>query len=192
MKVATIAVIFSLLMTNCKKETNTIADPIVTPVLIVNIPDTNFKAILVNDLLINTNGNSEIEVSEASRYSGSILAQNSSIKSVEGIQSFTNVTRIVFFGNNLTEVDLSYNIKVTQLLLENNQLKIIDVSTLSQLTDFKCHSNDLTKANLANGNNTNMTRMQLQANPNLICVQVDSLPAPTSGWSIGLFSTNCF
>ena len=36
----------------------------------VNIPDTNFKAFLVGDTAINTNGDTEIQVSEANIFSG--------------------------------------------------------------------------------------------------------------------------
>ena len=35
---------------------------------------------------------------------------------------------------------------------------------------------------MANGNNNNMTRMELQGNPNLSCVKVDAIPTPDSGW----------
>ncbi len=38
----------------------------------VNIPDANFKAYLVGDIAINTNGDNEIQVSEASTFNGGI------------------------------------------------------------------------------------------------------------------------
>ena len=38
----------------------------------VNIPDANFKAYLVGNTAINTNGDTEIQVSEAAAYSGQI------------------------------------------------------------------------------------------------------------------------
>ncbi|MDW7695124.1 cadherin domain-containing protein [Flammeovirgaceae bacterium SG7u.111] len=149
----------------------------------IAIPDANFITALLNNSSINTNGNSVIETAEASSFTGTISAANSNIESVEGIEFFTNATRISLYGNSLTSIDLSSNTKVTQLLLESNKLKTIDVSMLSELTDFKAHSNELTTVNLANGNNANMTRMQLQGNPGLTCIKVDQLPVPTSGWS---------
>ena len=39
----------------------------------VNIPDANFKAYLVGNSAINTNGDSEIQVSEATAFNGAIL-----------------------------------------------------------------------------------------------------------------------
>ena len=38
----------------------------------VNIPDANFKAYLVGNSLINTNGDNEIQVSEATIFNGTI------------------------------------------------------------------------------------------------------------------------
>ena len=38
----------------------------------VNIPDANFKAYLVGNSAVNTNGDSEIQVSEAAAFLGSI------------------------------------------------------------------------------------------------------------------------
>ena len=45
----------------------------------VNIPDANFKAYLVGNALINTNGDTEIQVSEATAFSGSINCYNMNI-----------------------------------------------------------------------------------------------------------------
>ncbi|WP_020527042.1 hypothetical protein [Flexithrix dorotheae] len=161
---------------------------------LISIPDDNFKKILVADPAINSNKDDEISKSEASAFTGIISAQNSSIQDVTGIEYFTNVTRISLFNNQITSIDLSKNTKVTQLLLESNNLTSIDVSNLTQLVDFKAHSNNLTSVNLANGNNSNMTRMQLQGNPALNCIKVDALSAPADGWvkdDNASYSTSC-
>ena len=42
----------------------------------VNIPDANFKAYLVGNSLINTNGDAEIQISEANSFSGTIVCSN--------------------------------------------------------------------------------------------------------------------
>lgn len=160
----------------------------------ISFPDPNFKAALVANTSINTNRDSDISESEASSFTGTIAAQSQSISSVEGIQYFTNATRIALFNNSISEIDLSKNTKVTQLLLENNSLMSIDISKLTALIDFKAHTNNLTEVNLANGNNSNMTRMQLQSNSGLTCIQVDQTPVPSSGWlkdSGASYSTNC-
>jgi hypothetical protein len=43
----------------------------------VNIPDANFKAYLVGNTAINTNGDNEIQVSEATPFVGSINCSSS-------------------------------------------------------------------------------------------------------------------
>jgi len=53
----------------------------------VNIPDTNFKAWLVGNNLINTNGDTEIQVSEATAFSGTINCSNMNISDLTGIST---------------------------------------------------------------------------------------------------------
>ncbi len=187
------ALIFGFAFVGCKKDeddnqSNVISDPT------IEIPDANFKAILVNNPEININNDNEISKSEASAFTGAINAANSEIIDVTGLAYFTNVSRISLFGNAITSIDISNNTKVTQLLLENNQLTAIDVSALPVLTDFKCHSNLLIRANVANGNNSYMTRMEVQGNPDLTCITVDNLDISFNGWIKDFeagYSTNC-
>ncbi len=58
---------------------------------VVNIPDANFKAALVDDLSINTNGDGEIQVSEALATTN-INVRDSHITDLSGIEAFTNLT----------------------------------------------------------------------------------------------------
>jgi hypothetical protein len=46
--------------------------PLLITAQIVNIPDANFKAALVGNGEINTNGDDEIQVSEAEAYTGTV------------------------------------------------------------------------------------------------------------------------
>lgn len=174
---------------------------------IVNITDSSFKDVLVGDSAINTNGDNEIQVSEASAYTGNIDVRDKGITNLTGIEEFikatglfasnnnissmdisknTKLTRIGVFGNQLISIDVSNNIELNQLLVENNQLTTIDLSMLSKLTDFKGNSNKLSGiVNIANGNNINMTRVQMLGNPDLQCVKTDAGFVPTSVWRLG-------
>ena len=67
---------------------------------IVNIPDANFKAYLVNNSFINTNNDSEIQVSEATNYTDGIYVSNLNISDLTGIEAFTSLTSL--YCNNLT------------------------------------------------------------------------------------------
>ena len=55
----------------------------------VNIPDANFKAYLVGNAAINTNGDTAIQLTEAISFNGNILCTNMNIADLTGIEYFT-------------------------------------------------------------------------------------------------------
>lgn len=57
----------------------------------VNIPDANFKAYLVGNSAINTNADTEIQVSEAMAFTGNIFASNLGITDLTGVEAFTSL-----------------------------------------------------------------------------------------------------
>jgi len=58
---------------------------------IVNIPDLTFKAYLVFNPEINTNGDTEIQVSEAEAFTGEIDVSQKNISDLTGIEAFVNI-----------------------------------------------------------------------------------------------------
>jgi len=58
----------------------------------VSIPDANFKAALLGYSAINTNGDTEIQVSEAVAFSGSINLHYLAISNLTGIEASVNIT----------------------------------------------------------------------------------------------------
>jgi len=116
----------------------------------VNIPDANFKAYLVGNTAINTNGDNEIQVSEASVFNGSInLNATSNIYNLTGIQAFTALTTFICSTNQLTSLDVSQNTALTTLSCSFNQLTSLDVSQNTALTQLYCHQNQLTSLNVS-------------------------------------------
>ena len=86
------------------------------------------------------------------------------ISSLKGIEHFKNLRKLYCGGNDLTELDISGNLKLTTLYCNNNKLtkldlsnnkelnyvlctdnmiEKLDVSSLQKLTDLICYSNDL-------------------------------------------------
>jgi len=124
-------------------------------VCIVNIPDANFKAHLVGLNYINTNGDSEIQCSEAAAYAGEINCSNLSIANLTGIEAFTSIIGLWCFGNQLTTLDVTSNTDLTTLLCNSNQLTSLTVSN-SALTFLNCHTNSLTTLNTSNCTALNM------------------------------------
>lgn len=182
----------------------------------VNIPDVNFKAYLVGNTAINTNLDTEIQLSEATAYTGTIDCSSDNISDLTGIEAFTAIN-FLFCGNNqLTTLDVSQNIELLWLYCFNNQLTSLDVSqniTLSQLyclgnqltsldvsqnivlSQLRCDNNQLECLNIKNGNNSNFTNFNASSNPNLICIEVDDVTYSTNNWTDidgqTSFSSNC-
>lgn len=178
---------------------------------IVNIPDANFKALLVGNAAINTNADAEIQVSEAAAYSGTINASSQGINNLTGIEAFTSITALDCGFNNLTSLDLTYNVSLTSVNCPSNSLVTLDVSNLpylstlnctinnltcldlhtdTSLTSLNCNSNNLNSLNLRNGHNSILTFVNCQSNFPLPCIQVDNVAAAlAAGWWYDTWST---
>ena len=66
------------------------------------------------------------------------------IKSLEGVQYFTNLERLYCYYNQLTDLDVSQNTALTELRCESNQLTSLDVSKNTALTSLSCSYTHLT------------------------------------------------
>ncbi len=122
---------------------------------ILNIPDVNFKEYLVGNKEINTNGDDEIQVSEANAFGGEIDCTHSGINDLTGIEAFTALTKL-YCGNHhpaaeeveeerpnkLTSLDVSKNTALNELDCSNIQLTSLDVSKNTALTYLYCPFND--------------------------------------------------
>ena len=107
----------------------------------INIPDANFKAYLVGNPAINTNGDSEISVAEAQDFTGELLINGLSISDLTGIEAFVSITRLDCYSNNLTSLDVSNNLALTRLHCADNQIETLDISANTLITDIQCHNN---------------------------------------------------
>ena len=182
----------------------------------VNIPDANFKAYLVGEPSINTNGDTEIQVSEATAFNGTINCNSMNISDLTVIEDFTALTQLWCLGNllssldvsqntalntlncsdnQLTSLDVSNNTALIYLSCTSNQLSSLDVSNNNALTLLFCADNQLTSLDVRNGNNTNTLNFYTIDNPNLSCINVDDAAWSTTNWlDIDFqhyFSTNC-
>jgi hypothetical protein len=144
----------------------------------VNIPDANFKAYLVGEPSINTNGDSEIQVSEATAFNGTVNCNQMNIADLTGIGAFTALTELICWGNQLTSLDvsnntaltyldcapagifnqltsldISNNINLNTLICPNNQISSLDVSQNTALTSLSCSNNQLDSLDVSNNTN---------------------------------------
>lgn len=129
---------------------------------VVNIPDPNFKAYLVGNSAINTNSNSEIEMSEAASFTGAISVHGQGISDLTGIEAFINLTTLECTYNTISTFDLSANTALLSLVCNNNSLINLDLSTNVNLNYLNCASNSLNSLDVSN--NTELTYLDCYGN----------------------------
>lgn len=128
----------------------------------VLIPDANFKTELVNNASINSNGDTEIQLTEAQAFTGTINVGNKSISDLTGIEAFTALSSLNCYNNSLTSLDVSANTALRNLQCYNNQLTSLDVSNNTALLWLWCNRNQLTSLDVTN--NTTLTRLYCNNN----------------------------
>ena len=159
----------------------------------VNIPDANFKSYLVGNSLINTNGDADIQVSEAAAFNGQIICSSMNISDLTGIEYFIHLVFLDCHFNLLTSLDMSNNPNLDFLYCSHNQITSIDVSQNAILDELVCFNNQLTSLDLSN--NPVLADMACFNNPNLSCIKVDDPIWSATNWEPldpqHYFSNNC-
>lgn len=125
---------------------------------ILNIPDANFKAKLLNhNPVIDTNGDGEIQITEAENFAGAIDVGNDSqtpdelkIMDMTGIEAFINITALWFDYNKVQNIELTYNTLLNNVNCSNNKLTSLDLSKNPLLMTLRCSVNLLQSINLSN------------------------------------------
>ncbi|MDC1266850.1 hypothetical protein N8Z75_02620, partial [Crocinitomicaceae bacterium] len=128
----------------------------------VYIPDANFKACLVGNTLINTNGDTEIQVSEAVVYDGFIGCVDMNISDLTGIEAFTALTELFCIKNQLTSLDVSQNTSLTSLYCGDNLITSLDLSSNTVLNNLDCHTNQITSLDVSQ--NTSLASLSCSDN----------------------------
>lgn len=124
----------------------------------VSIPDANFKAALVNNTAINTNGDGEIQVYEAEAYDRPMSFSNKKISDFTGIEAFIAMDSLTLYeicNNNcpgiFTSLALTSNPGLKYLnCSENYDLANLDLSGCSALEYLKCNGGNLSSLDVSN------------------------------------------
>lgn len=117
-------------------------------------PDEAFRTYLAEE--VDKDGNNVLSSWERSSVT-SMRCDSKGIASLEGIQYFTNLTELVCYSNQLTELDVSGNPRLERLNCDGNKLTELDVSGNPQLESLDCSSNPLTRLTL--GSQENLTEL---------------------------------
>ena len=160
---------------------------------IVNIPDANFKAKLLesdtdnftawnlsgNRFKVDANNDGEIQESEALQVS-ELKVISSSISNLTGIESFINLTSLNCSYNQITSLNFENNVDLTYLDCSFNSLLDLDVSNNINLERLFCQNNNISNLNVNNSVNLNFLNC---ADNNLSTIDVSD--------NINLSNLNC-
>lgn len=128
---------------------------------IINIPDANFKSVLLsattdngiardidqNYIVIDTNNNNEIEVSEAANVYHLLLGM-ANIASLSGIENFANLQTLDCSSNNIASLNVAGMTSLLDLICGSNQLTTLNLAGMSNLQFLACNNNNITSLNL--------------------------------------------
>ncbi|WP_445454261.1 T9SS type A sorting domain-containing protein [Flavobacterium sp. 25HG05S-40] len=121
---------------------------------IVYIPDPIFKNYLVNhNPTIDSNGNNEIEYSEAALYGSIFLLSERNISDLTGVEAFINLRELHCNNNFLTSLNVSGLSNLTTLYCAYNQLSTLNVTGTTSLFTLECNNNQLTTLDVSNLSN---------------------------------------
>ena len=114
----------------------------------VIISDDNFLNALI-ELGVDKDNDGQISTAEAETVV-SLNAYNNSISDLTGIELFINLDSLDCGLNQLTELNVTKNTRMTFLKCEENNLTTLDLSNNVRLKTLRCYSNSLKTLNLSN------------------------------------------
>lgn len=123
--------------------------------LALKFPDRRFLMYIAEK--VDTDGDGRISEKEMLAVRKIDVSNCKTIKSLEGIQYFTNLTFLSCESNELTSLDISKNTQLEFLYCGSNQLASLDVSKNTKLKSLSCYSNKL--ASLDVSNNVDLTTL---------------------------------
>ena len=113
-----------------------------------SIPDSNFEQALI-DLGIDTDGTINGQVATADIENVLTLDVNQkNISDLTGIEDFITLEELVFWSNQIIDLDVSQNTDLTKLNCSGNQLTTLDLTQNTALENLNCWGNQITTLNL--------------------------------------------
>ena len=152
---------------------------------IINIPDINFKNILLssnyfnyiaqgisnNNIVVDTNNNGEIEQSEALEVYYLVIS-SANINNLQGIEYFTNLVWLSVGSNNLTNINISQLTNLSTFACNNNQISTINFTGLINLKRVFVQNNLFSTLDFSG--NPLFNELQCSNNPNLTTLKINN------------------
>ncbi len=140
-------------------------------VVMVYVPDDNFEQALIN-LGYDSGPLNDSVPTIAVKNLKMLNVSYKNITDLTGIEDFVALEQLYCYNNQISVINLTTVVNLKVLQIQNNKLSDLDLSLNPFLNSFDASNNQLTRLNLQNGNNTNMS-VNVQYNPDLLCIQVD-------------------
>lgn len=132
-----------------------------TPPPTVSFADANLKAVLVANTAINTNGDNEIQVSEANAFTGMLDLMDQGITDLTGIEAFTSASGIDISDNNLTSANFSFANSFTTVSGNNMNISTVDLTGASMLESISFNSSGVRQIDISS--NPLLTNISFQS-----------------------------
>ncbi len=111
-----------------------------------NFPDEPFLAYIVESI---AGADDKLLTTEELAAVKKISVTGLGIKTLQGIEYFTNLEKLTCASNSLTSLDVSNNTKLTDLYCYSNQLTSLDVSKNTALAGLDCSENNIRKLDVS-------------------------------------------
>ena len=148
------------------------------PITEDNFPDANFCDYVSS----NFDSNHDLFLTTEERYAvTAINVDGKSISSLQGVELFTNLTKLECNNNNLQTLDIRYNKALKELHCSQNKLTELNVKNNQKLIVLSCFDNQLTELklswnmeleNLSCGRNK-LTSLSVKNNANLVTLDIE-------------------
>lgn len=128
----------------------------------VNIPDSNFKNVLLSIQELNTNGDNEIQENEAASYEEVLHIPQGDISDLTGLEAFTEIIGLVINPNpNITSLELYANTELHFLACFGTGISTLDLSDRDLVTVSLVDNANFVSLN---AENSIMTYLSAQSN----------------------------
>lgn len=159
--------------------------------LTIDIQDVNLEQKLV-DLGIDKDGVNGIMLKSEAINVTNLDLSSSNITNIDPLVYFLNLQTLNCSGNQIQELRLQPNSKLTTLNCSNNNLIRLDLTKNLLLISLDCSNNKLTSATIKNGTNINIISVHFSNNIDLSCIEVDDATVFNTKWSINKDNTSTF
>lgn len=144
-----------------------------------NFPDETFRAYVEDQF--DKDGDQSLSQAELDAVKSVKVVDKTDVKSLKGIEYFTNLTSLHCYNTGITELDVSANVKLETLSCYSTDIAELDVTNLTALKFLFCDDTKISSLNVTNCpvlerlecNNTLISSIDVRNNPKLLRLECD-------------------